>query len=761
MTPLIRLAVHLALGRRLPVVDGDLTVPGMDRPILIRRDEWGIPHIEAETDTDAAFAIGFCHAQDRGFQLEASVRVSRGTLAELVGPPGLPVDRASRRIGFHRAAVAQVAAVDTDVRAGLEAYCRGVNAGFAHGLPAKPHEFSFLGGEPTVWEPPDVLAFLKLQSFLLPSNWDCEIARLRILLADGPAAVRDLDPAYPADHPITVPSGPTIPALDALLADLTAIQSVLPGGGGSNNWAISGRRTASGKPILASDPHLGPTLPGPWHLAHVTTPNWSVAGATLAGTPAFPIGHNGFAAWGVTAGLTDNCDLFLEPVDAPTTVVRETIRVKGAADHIEEVHVTPRGPILTPVLGGFEQRISLRAVWLDPLPLRGFLDAPRARSWEEFRAPFAAWPVLPLNVLYADETGTLGYQLIGQLPVRNGHHGTIPVPAVDWAGYVPFTEMPHAVDPAEGFFATANNRPASDGPFLGVDYVDGYRTATIREELAARDTGWTLADCTALQRNVRSKPWAELRDTVLSLAPTSPNATLALDLLRDWDGHVTAKSAAAAVMELFVADLSCRIAQAKAPKEWATAVGGLGKGMFAHSLFTDRRVGHLVNLVRTQPAGWFPHWPTAMLESLASAVQTLRDTRGPSPEWWTWGDARPLHLRHPLLGKHWLLKRLFNADPLPCGGDQNTVSQAGVRPLAPLAPTHNMANLRTVFAVGDWDTSRVVLAGGQSGNPLSPNFLDQLPLWHRGDTVPFPWTPDAVLRASKHCLRLLPGEPGA
>jgi penicillin amidase len=272
-------------------------------------------------------------------------------------------------------------------------------------------------------------------------------------------------------------------SLDQLDADLEALQSYLPRGGGSNNWAISGSRTASGKPILASDPHLAPACPSPWYLLHVRTPNWEVAGATLAGTPGIAIGHNGFCAWGVTAGLTDNTDFFVETLGPdghsvrqpdgsflPCEVVREVIPVKGAPDAVEEVLVTPRGPVLTPVLPGIPLALSLSAIWLEPRPFVGFFGSPSARSFDEFRRPFAAWPTMPLNLAYADTEGNIGWQLVGELPIRRGGHGLLPRPAdrpdSGWSGTVPFDDMPHVLNPACGYLATANDPPdwAGDPP---------------------------------------------------------------------------------------------------------------------------------------------------------------------------------------------------------------------------------------------------------------------------------------------------------
>jgi penicillin amidase len=798
---LSRLLLRLVLGRRLPITSGELRVGGLAGPVTIRRDKWGVPHVDAGSDPDAWFGLGFCHAQDRGGQLEVLWRAGRGRLAEWVGPDGLGADRVSRRVGFWQSAAAQFPILGPAERQIIEAYVRGVNAGIAVGLPKPPHEFAVLGGRPSAWEPPDVLAVLKLQSFLIPSNWDVELARLRVLLADGPDAVRELDPVVSRD-PKKIAPGSALPfgsrLTDTLAADLAALCRFLPRGGGSNNWAIAGSRTASGKPLLANDPHLAPTAPPPWYLAHLRTPDWEVAGATLAGTPGFPIGQNGFAAWGITAGFTDNTDLFVETLGPDGVSVREAdgsftrceplrevIRVKGRADVVEDVFVTPRGPVLTSAVTGLPLALSLRAVWLDLLPVSGFLTALRARSFEEFRNCFAAWPGMPLNLAYADAGGTIGWQLAGQLPERKGGNGLLPRPADDpdagWAGYVPFDRMPFVANPECGFVATANDPPQGQGawgegqetaeppassslvprptplaPFLGNDFIDPYRAAVIRDELGRR-LAWDVAGCGELQQSVRSIPWEEMRDVVLSLKPVDPAARDAIALLRDWDGRVDAESPAAAVFELFVAELCVRVARAKAPNGWLAVVGETGLGTDGHNTFCDRRVGHLVRLMRDQPAGWFTRsWADEMADVLGGVVRKLRREVGPGPGFWVWGNVRQLWLTHALFGKSRLLGPAFNLGPVPVGGDANTPLQAGCRPAAPTTFTHNIPNLRVVFDLADPGASTFVLCGGQSGNPCSPHHADQLPLWQAGETITVAWHQPRVIREAKEVLRLVP-----
>jgi penicillin amidase len=767
-----RLLLRALLGRRLPRTSGALRIPGPSASITIRRDRFGIPVIDADSGNDAWFGLGFCHGQDRAFQLEGYLRVARGTLAELVGPAGLPIDRLSRRAGFRRAAERQLPLIDPTLRPILDAYAAGVNGGATLGLPRRAHELTILRGERTPWDAADPLAFLKLQSFVMAANWDVELARLLILTRDGPAALRALDPTVSDE---TAPAG-AADALDRLSEDAAALSKLFPFGGASNNWAISGARTATGRPLLANDPHLAPLTPSHWYLARLRTPGWSVAGASFVGTPTVPVGHNGHAAWGVTSGMTDSTDLFLEEVGpdgasvregerfVPCEVRREVIAVKGAPPVTEDVLVTPRGPIVSPALEGADVALSLRAVWLDDLPLRGWLAAHRARTFDEFRNCFEEWPGLPQNIVYADAAGHIGWQLVGAAPVRKRGHGTLPAPGHDpsfgWAEHhVPFAEMPHAFDPPEGFVASANNRPAPDGegPFLGLDWLEGYRVAAIRDEL--RKPGpWTPERCQALQLKVNSLPWREMREAVLAVGDVGDaDARRALELLRGWDGRVAADSPAASVYELAAVALARRLAEAKAPNAWRSAVGLGFSPLHPDNFFCYRRIGHLSRLVRRQPEGWLKEgWPAALRAALAEAVRELRRLRGPRESRWAWGIVRPLWFRHPLFGEVRGLGRAFNLGPIPGSGDDSTPNQSAVLPLKPTSAAYNVPGLRAVIDVGGWSNSRFALAGGQSGNPLSPHYADLLPLWQSGAGVAVPWTEDEVAAATVQTLRLEP-----
>jgi penicillin amidase len=769
-----KLIFQTLLGKRLPTTEGVITIHGPERPIRIDRDRYGIPHIAAETDADAWFALGFCQGQDRSFQIEALVRVVRGTMSELIGTDMVPLDRLSRRIGFKRAAAASWQLIEADDRIGLSAFAAGVNAGRDDGAEAKAHEYTLLRGGATTFEATDVLAILALQAFALAANWDAELARFEILTGDGEEALHKVDPKYPEWHPVTrSPDGMAGVPVDGLRAGLELLREVSGLGGASNNWAISGSRTTTGRPILANDPHLSPLLPPHWYLAHVSGVDWGVAGACFAGTPGFASAHNGKVAWGVTAGLVDNTDLFIEEIGpdgasvqrgddfVPCTVIEEHIAVRGGDPVTEEVLMTPHGPIVGPALPGAHEAISMAATWLRPQRATSLLDIATAGSVDELRDRLFGWNGPSLNFVAADDAGSIGWQLAGEAPVRKAGRGALPLPAwldgVGWEdAYVPYADMPSSHDPERGYLATANTRPTTDDhPFLGVDWIEGYRLSRINEILAGRDD-WDVVSTLQAQLDTVTHAWRDLKDHLLAIGHTA-ETTAALSLLRSWDGDMSSESKAASVFVIWLTDMQRRVAQVAAPNSVDAALGrGFAPAPLApYSLFAFSRTGHLARLLRDRPEGWFDNWDEAIRASLEAAEKALREKSGPTPRSWEWGTVRPLTLMHPA-GQRKPLDRVFNVGPIPWSGDFTTVSQAGAPPLDPFGNPSAIASLRMAVDVGDWDRSRFSLPGGQSGNPLSPHYADQLDSWRLGLGVPMPWTEGAVAKGTAHTLYLTP-----
>lgn len=657
----------------------------------------------------------------------------------------------------------------------LEAYARGAYQGATEGTQKTAHEFTLLKSEPTPYEATDVLGLMKLMPFLLASNWDSELMRYKMLTEDGPEAIMALDPTYPEWLPATVPPGGEAGAtVDRLTRDLELFTSTVGLGGGSNNWAISGDRTESGRPIVANDPHLAPTHPSHWYLARVSTPDWQVAGASLVGAPGFPVGFNGHCAWGVTAALTDNTDLFLEEIGpdgasvrvgetfVPCTVHRESIDVKGGETVVEEVLDTPHGPIIGPSFAENEAAIALRAVWLDSDPIRGLFSIHTATSVSEIREVFRRWPGLPLNLVSADGAGDIAWQMVGDAPIRQSGSGTLPVagwePTSAWLDQtLGIDDLPGAVNPQDGFLATANNKPLVEdaGPFIAHDFIDGYRVARITERLESKDD-WTVAAAADLQLDLSPIPWREMQDSILATPVDSADARRGLTMLEAWNGVTAIDSAAATVYEFFVVEMARRVVYAKAPNtaEWA-----LGRGMSALTpeggIFT-RRTGHLARLMYERPEDWFEAgWDAEIEDAMSAVIARLTEAYGTDPAGWEWGSVRPLTLLHPVGGQK-PMDRVFNLGPFPWGGDSNTISQAAVSFLDPASNSPCIASMRMVVEVGEWDTNRFVLPGGQSGNPLSPHYADQLDLYREGGSISIAWSSDARSSAVSDFLELRP-----
>ena len=766
-----RFLFRTLLGRRLPRTSGTIEVPGISSAVTIRRDTYGIPYVEAESDEDAWYGVGFCQGQDRAFQIDSMARVARGTLSELVGKPGLLVDRLSRQVGFSRGTAEQLDVIAPHIRKVLDSFARGVTDGMTLGSKRRAHEFVLLRCKPTPYTAADVLAVGRLQAFVLALNWDIELARYHILKMDGPQALSDLDPTYPEWHPLISPPGEVQgPMADQLASDIAALRDVMGHSGGSNNWAVAPFLTPTGHPLLANDPHLRPSLPPHWYLTQIRTPDWAAAGATFVGVPVLPAGHNGHAAWGVTAGLVDNTDLFLEELGPDGRSVRqgdgfvecevrdEVIHVKGGDDVTERVVITPRGPLVGSLVGD-GVAMSLRATWLDPRPVEGLLTVHLVKSFEDLRQACRQWPAYSLNVVYADTSGTIGWQLIGDAPQRRGGSGTMPrpgwLPDSGWEDDpLPFEQLPYAVDPPEGYLATANNSPVREegGPFLGVDWLDGYRAARILEMLGD-GKGRDVDSALKLQMDTHSIAWREMRDTVLSVSPANEGGRRALELLGDWDGDLAPDSIAASVFQHFLSVMYRRVAQARAPKSWKWALGNGDNLIQPHTLLVARRTGHLARLLRDRPDGWFAAgWDHTVEDALTEAVDTLNKNH----ESQAWGQIRPLTLVHPVAAEQKLFAPIFNRGPFPWGGDANTVSQAAALTEDPTSNPMAIASLRMVVDVGNWEESRFILPGGQSGNPLSPHYDDMIPLWQRGEGVPIAWSPERVASVARDTLVLMP-----
>ena len=774
-------AAAYLLRRPLPRVKGRLTLRGLESSVEILRDRWGVPHIYASNLRDVFFGVGYAQAQDRLWQMEFNRRLASGTLSEIAGEQGLEVDRLVRRIGFRRMAEREWQEADEEERAIAEAFSAGVNAYLDVGR--LPLEFTLLRRRPAPWSSIDGIAFGRFISWTLAGNWDTEILRSWTIERFGPEVTADLEPGYPSDGPLIVPPGTEAKGAGPDLGDDFRRAAELIGAAGrgmSNHWAVDGQKSATGKPLLANDPHLPLMIPSLWWELHLDCPELKAAGVALPGTPGVMIGHNDRIAWGITAAIVDADDLFVERVnpDNPSQyehrgewvdgeLIREEIEVRGRAKPVvEEVLITRHGPVVSPAIEGETRTPALRTAALEPShQMRAQLLLMRAGNWAEFREALRGWTVPSLNFGYADVDGNIGYQLAGLAPIRAKGHGMVPVPGwtdeYDWTGHIPFEELPSSYNPRTHWLASANNKIADDSYpyFLGASYADSARQARIIEMLEAKGK-LSMDDFRAMQADQLSLPARELVPRILALTPRDEWSRRALSFLRAWDYVVAPESVAACIFELFFSHLVRRALSEKLGS-WSDYY--MGKGIHPlrpDSMFFYATSSWLTKKMRERP-DWFEgkSWSEAMEDSLASATMDLRRRLGNEVSRWQWGRLHRPRFRHPL-GRLPGLSRIFDRGPIPMGGDANTVFATAYPPYHGYDRISFTPYWRQIIDLADFNRSLAVLPSGQSGHPGSRHYSDMIGMWQRLEYHPMPWDRQAVERAARARLVLAPAVNG-
>ncbi len=650
-------AVWWFVYRPLPQLDGTVALQGLQKEVTVERDGWGVPHIRANSLEDLAEAQGYIMAQDRLWQMDLLRRVGRGQLSEILGKTTLAIDKDFRTMGFARAAERDLGLLDKDSRTLLEAYAHGVNQFIEQQSKHLPLEFSLLGYQPQPWQPTDSMAITGYMYRTLTNTWENKLDRATVEARVGlerakvlfsPEAAMDHfvigDPNVPNDgsqgarvqtdpedddddmEPDTVlkasirrDGDPTarFPDLTSALAanvrdSLLDIQQEIRQSLGSNNWVVNGAHTANGKPLLANDTHLELSLPPIWYEVHLTAPGWNLKGFTLPGAPLVIIGHNDRIAWGFTNNGADVQDLYIETFNpaAPdeyrvrgtwtkAQVYDETIRVKGAADQHLNVVVTRHGPV---VHREGDKGYALRWTATEPGGLANPYNLEgKARNWEEFRTVMKHVWGPAQNAVYADVNGNIGYLMAARVPIRKKGHGEIPVPGdtddYEWTGYIPFEQLPQALNPDSGLIVTANARVVGPSykPYLTDHWEEPYRTARMYDLL--RDKGGLRPeDMLKVQTDTYSYPHVFLADQLSAAAKTSQpkddRTKKLIEGLRDWNGIADADSPEVSFLE------ETRRATIELLLE-----PYLGKET---GLYSWRRTTFLQKILTERPAKWLP-----------------------------------------------------------------------------------------------------------------------------------------------------------
>lgn len=754
---------------RLPQIEGRIELPALHGEVLVYRDEWGIPHIQAERRDDLYFVQGYVHAGDRLWQMEVNRRVATGRLAELFGPVALDTDRLTRTLGFARLGQQAWDQAAEQTKADLIAYAAGVNSYIER--EAAPIEFSLLRHTPEPWQPVDTYAFALLQSWALCSGWNSELTRAQLSEALDADLLSELEPHYPAANPSTLPRGVEFNRLEidgkfrAAIGPFLGKGSLDGGGRGSNAWAVSAARSATGKTILCNDMHLPMSSPGLWYFAHQQCADGlHVAGVTIPGAPYVLVGHNERIAWGATLTFSDSEDLFVEKLSddgtqylfadqwRPLQQIPERIIVKGREPHIETVRLSHHGPLISAALGKVESRetaLSLCSIALRPhQALEAFCRLDYAAGWDDFVAAVRLFDAPTLNLVYADVGDNIGYYFTGDIPIRAEGNGATPAPGWtgdhEWTRFVPFAEKPHALNPERGYIISCNHRIVPDDYpyFLGNMWMTGFRARRLEELFSSREQV-SLEDCRRFQFDFHSIPGLQLVGKLSELEPDLPDAVLALELLRGWDGWLGAGSVGGAVYELFLARLADVILTNGLGPELSKSALGLG----AHPLLakTSEYFGYwpitVMRMLDNPDSGWLPGAvgrEAVLVRCLAEAIQEIRELLGERPASWEWGRLHGINFDHVLAAQP-PLDRVFSQGPFPIGGDSDTVLQTSTRPDAGYQNNNVSPSYRQIVDLGDLRRSQAMHAPGQSGHLGSPHYGDMIQPWLNGGYFAMSW----------------------
>ena len=591
-----------------PVASGRTVAKGLDATIEIVRDHAGVPHVFAKTEADALFGRGYVHAQDRLFQLDSMRRVASGRLAEMAGASAVESDRFMRRLGLARRAAINVEEVAPRELTLLEAYARGLNAGI-DALPELPPEFLLVNAEPEAWRPDYTMLIGRLLMFSFASNWDSELLRARLLEAVGPDRAALLDPAY-GTHRITHSGEPYPGSAERLLhAYRSAQEAGLPAGAASNSWAVAGNRSTTGRPLLASDPHVETHLPALFHISHVQGGAFDAIGADVAGVPGIVIGHTQQLAWGLTTGLADVADCFIETVDpeqpdryrtpdgwATAKQHLERIEVRDGEPIDEVVLETRHGPIIEPAEAGTDRAIALRCTALESGDLAApFLGLLGAQSVDDFHAAIDGWPGATFGFVFAHIDGTIGQRLAGAVPRRAPGEGLLPADGATSGGPAPTRpahELPAVIDPPGGFVVAANNAPGADAT-LGDDWCEPWRAERISALIEARPQH-DVGSFEAIQVDQHSEVLCALRNLLISHVTIEDPA---FEILGQWDGRLAPDSAGAAIMQANYRELTRSLLERVAGVASSEVIGEASTGLAAQSSFDYRIQGWVLDMV--------------------------------------------------------------------------------------------------------------------------------------------------------------------
>jgi penicillin amidase len=763
----------------LPDLSKTFKLKGLDAPVEIHRDRFGIPHVLAQTAHDAFFGQGFACAQDRLWHMDYDRHNAYGRLAEWLGESAVEGDRVMRRFQIGATVEKDYQSVDAPTRAMLEAYAAGVNS-FIGNTDALPIEYQLLDARPDPWQPRDSFAVFKIRHILM-GVFEGKLWRAKLVNTLGLEKAVALLPGHPPGDLVIVPpgatyQGPVLSGIEELSRNLGAIRWLQDDpDSGSNNWAVHGSRTLSGKPLLAGDAHRPLDTPNCYYQNRAACKEFDVIGLSFPGVPGFPhFGHNPHVAWCVTHAQADYQDLFIERFSPDGTaryefrgrwkeaeVRREEIRVKGGPSEELEVTVTRHGPIIAGGPGkGYGLAFQYTAT---AFPYRGFeclLPMMKALSVDELNESMRQWVDPCNNLVSADVHGNIAYLHRGQVPLRSISNAWLPVPGWsgdhEWQGNIPFEKLSRLRNPSGGFIVSANNRiPDEKYPYyIALGYAPEYRARRIYERLDNLRRA-SIEDMRSIHGDALSIPARVFIKLIAAVKPEDEFSIKAQSVLSRWNGVMEKEAVAPTIYAAFRVKLLHKI------------IGGL-MGPLVEVMFhatgrgAPRHLGELasqiVHQAKTGDTSFLPPgatWRSMAAEALEEAVGYLRQRLGDDMAAWKWSAIHRTSPKHPISHLFPGLENLLNPPSMSMGGDGDTPYAAGYSPGRPFDVTL-LSVVRYIFDISDWDNSSWAVPLGVSGHPGSPHYADQASIWGRLELIPMRYSWDRVKTEAESQQRLEP-----
>ena len=776
--------LHHIAHKGVPDYNQDINLKNLSEEVVVYRDSLAIPHIIAQNDEDLYRAVGYVMAQDRLWQMDLLRRVTMGRLSEIFGEDYVETDLLLRSLRIFEKSQLILSKTGPEILKANEAFSDGVNQYIEQNEKNLPLEFSILGYKPDKWEPAYSMNIIGYMAWdLAGSAYSSEVILYKLLEKFGKEKIKDLIPVV-ADRPDLV--YPDFKLDDKELEfskEMTAHQEALRDIGaqifcGSNNWAVSGEKTVSGKPLFANDMHLGLNAPGIWYqMHHIIEGKTNVTGVVVPGQPLVVAGHNDSIAWGMTNLYIDDIDLYLEKINPEDSgqymfngewknleIRKEIIKTKGGEEAERELRFTHRGPIIS----GFKNlsdAISMRWIGNDYSDeMRGVYLLNRANNWEDFKNAISSFKSVSQNFAYADTKGNIGLYAGGGVPVRKGNGYSImngETDEYDWKGVVPFEQLPHSYNPESGFVSSANNKTVGDDYpyYIGTYFALEYRIKRIRELLTQKEK-FSREDFIKIQNDESSVLVRKLRSDIidiLSKAELNELEKKVLEIFTDWNGEMSAEAAGPVVFENFYLTLARNV-----------LLDDMGDDLFYEYYGNSSLTKNFIeNLWIDKEMKWCDDISTAdkeegfdemVVKSYKDVIVTLAEKMGDSPERWSWGSIHKFTLAHPL-GSVKLLSKVFNLNrgPYEVGGSFHTIRPFSYPFRDPFNVDHG-ASQRHIYLTNNWDKSLSVIPTGTSGVPASDYYCNQTDLYVNGKYHSDMFSKNMVIKHTKYTMKFIPGE---